>query len=109
MGKQTRKSSKYCIYISSELFSIEVSKYHSNTGVVQKPFLSKLVYVSQYLSRTYVSMFMRHLCEPTPDTVPTYADGVPKEGVQRHVVLNRIGIMSLIRKKVSNLCIVYQS
>ena len=49
-------------------------------------------------------MFMRHLCEPTPDTIPTYADGVPKEGVQRHVVLNRIGIMSLIRKKVSNLC-----
>ena len=46
---------------------------------------------------------MRHLCEPTPDTVPTYADGVPKEGVQRHVVLNRIGIMSLIRKKVSSL------
>ena len=48
-------------------------------------------------------MFMRHLCEPTPDTVPSYADGVPKEGVQRHVVLNRIGIMSLIRKKVNYL------
>ena len=47
-------------------------------------------------------MFMCHLCEPTPDTVPTYTDGVPKEGVQRHVVLNRIGIMSLIRKKVSD-------
>lgn len=44
---------------------------------------------------------MRHLCEPTPDTIPMYADGVPKEGVQRHVVLNRIGIMSLIRKKAS--------
>ncbi len=45
-------------------------------------------------------MFLRHLCEPAADNADTYADGVPREGIQRQPVLTRIGVMSLIRKKV---------
>ena len=45
-------------------------------------------------------MFLRHLCEPAADNAEAYADGVPREGIQRQPVLTRIGIMSLIKKKV---------
>lgn len=51
--------------------------------------------------RAYVSLFMRHLCEPGADASETFADGVPREGLSRQHVLTRIGIMSLVRKKVS--------
>ena len=50
--------------------------------------------------RAYVSLFMRHLCENTAENSETFSDGVPREGLSRHHVLSRIGIMSLIRKKV---------
>jgi superfamily II DNA/RNA helicase len=65
--------------------------------------------------RAYVAMFMRHLCEPAnsgqPTTVigpdgtvqhqqPTFSDGVPREGLSRQQTLSRIGVMSLIRKKI---------
>ncbi|XP_053379869.1 chromodomain-helicase-DNA-binding protein Mi-2 homolog isoform X2 [Mercenaria mercenaria] len=50
--------------------------------------------------RAYVSLFMRHLCEPGADNAETFADGVPREGLSRQHVLTRIGIMSLVRKKV---------
>lgn len=50
--------------------------------------------------KAYVSLFMRHLCEPGADTAETFADGVPREGLSRQHVLTRIGVMSLIRKKV---------
>merc|ERR1719360_442932 len=50
--------------------------------------------------RAYVSLFMRHLCEPGNESNETFADGVPREGLSRQHVLTRIGIMSLIRKKV---------
>ncbi len=50
--------------------------------------------------RAYVSLFMRHLCEPGADNAETFADGVPREGLSRQQVLTRIGVMSLIRKKV---------
>ncbi|XP_059816271.1 chromodomain-helicase-DNA-binding protein 4-like, partial [Hypanus sabinus] len=50
--------------------------------------------------RAYVSLFMRHLCEPGADGSETFADGVPREGLSRQHVLTRIGVMSLIRKKV---------
>ncbi|RMX45752.1 hypothetical protein pdam_00004176 [Pocillopora damicornis] len=50
--------------------------------------------------QAYVSMFLRHLCEPGTDNRETFNDGVPREGLQRTQVLTRIGIMSLIRKKV---------
>jgi len=49
--------------------------------------------------RAYVSLFMRHLCEPGNDNAETFADGVPREGLSRQHVLTRIGVMSLIRKK----------
>merc|ERR1712099_222119 len=45
-------------------------------------------------------MGMRHLCEPGNENTETFADGVPREGMSRQHVLTRIGIMSLIRKKV---------
>ena len=50
--------------------------------------------------KAYVSLFMRHLCEPGADNAETFADGVPREGLSRQHVLTRIGIMSLVRKKV---------
>ena len=53
--------------------------------------------------RAYVSLFMRHLCEPGADGAETFADGVPREGLSRQHVLTRIGVMSLIRKKVRNM------
>lgn len=51
-------------------------------------------------SRAYVSLFMRHLCEPGADGSETFADGVPREGLSRQQVLTRIGVMSLVKKKV---------
>jgi len=45
---------------------------------------------------------MRHLCEPIADSVDKFADGVPREGLSRQHVLTRIGIIALIRKKVSH-------
>ncbi|XP_019855875.1 PREDICTED: chromodomain-helicase-DNA-binding protein 5-like isoform X1 [Amphimedon queenslandica] len=48
----------------------------------------------------YVSMFMRHLCEPdTPNSV-THTDGVPKMSVPRQNILTRIGVMKLIKNKI---------
>ena len=69
------------------------------------------VYNSQWLVRdlkgkpekcfkAYTSLFMRHLCEPGNENAETFADGVPREGLSRQHVLTRIGVMSLIRKKV---------
>merc|ERR1711953_495114 len=55
---------------------------------------------SEKCFRAYVSLFMRHLCEPGNENTETFADGVPREGMSRQHVLTRIGIMSLIRKKV---------
>lgn len=49
-----------------------------------------------------MSLFMRHLCEPGADGAETFADGVPREGLSRQHVLTRIGVMSLVRKKVFN-------
>lgn len=43
---------------------------------------------------------MRHLCEPVADGSETFADGVPREGLCRQPVLTRIGVMSLVKKKV---------
>ncbi|XP_023932707.1 chromodomain-helicase-DNA-binding protein Mi-2 homolog [Lingula anatina] len=55
---------------------------------------------SEKVFKAYVSLFMRHLCEPGADNADTFADGVPREGLSRQHVLTRIGIMSLVRKKV---------
>lgn len=62
---------------------------------------SCLTHFSLPYYRAYVSLFMRHLCEPGADGAETFADGVPREGLSRQHVLTRIGVMSLIRKKVS--------
>lgn len=70
------------------------------------PHLSHLMYqslpslLSFSFSRAYVSLFMRHLCEPVADGAETFADGVPREGLCRQPVLTRIGVMSLVKKKV---------
>ncbi|XP_008433719.1 chromodomain-helicase-DNA-binding protein 3 isoform X1 [Poecilia reticulata] len=50
--------------------------------------------------KAYVSLFMRHLCEPVADGAETFADGVPREGLCRQLVLTRIGVMSLVKKKI---------
>lgn len=51
--------------------------------------------------KAYVAMFMRHLCEPGGDmNQPTFADGVPREGMSRQQILTRVGVMSLIRRKI---------
>ncbi|KAK4337099.1 hypothetical protein RND71_043849 [Anisodus tanguticus] len=50
--------------------------------------------------KAYVSLFMRHLCEPGADNAECFADGVPREGISRQHVLTRIGTMALIKKKV---------
>merc|ERR1711962_1278948 len=55
---------------------------------------------SEKCFRAYTSLFMRHLCEPGNENSDTFADGVPREGLSRQHVLTRIGVMSLIRKKV---------
>merc|ERR1739848_360977 len=55
---------------------------------------------SEKCFRAYVSLLMRHLCEPGNENTETFADGVPREGLSRQHVLTRIGVMSLIRKKV---------
>ena len=51
--------------------------------------------------KQYTNMFLRHLCEPGAQHGECFADGVPREGIVRAMVLTRIGIMSLIRKKVN--------
>merc|ERR1711974_570283 len=55
---------------------------------------------SEKCFRAYTSLFIRHLCEPGNENNETFADGVPREGLSRQHVLTRIGVMSLIRKKV---------
>jgi chromodomain-helicase-DNA-binding protein 4 len=55
---------------------------------------------SERAFKAYTSLFMRHLCEPGAENSETFNDGVPREGISRQHVLARIGILSLIRKKV---------
>uniref|UniRef100_A0A667Z319 Chromodomain helicase DNA binding protein 3 n=1 Tax=Myripristis murdjan TaxID=586833 RepID=A0A667Z319_9TELE len=58
--------------------------------------------------KAYVSLFMRHLCEPVADGSETFADGVPREGLCRQPVLTRIGVMSLVKKKVRPEAAIYE-
>ncbi|KAI1709997.1 CHDCT2 domain-containing protein [Ditylenchus destructor] len=55
---------------------------------------------SERAFKAYTSLFMRHLCEPGAENQESFNDGVPREGLNRQHVLTRIGVMSLIRKKV---------
>lgn len=50
--------------------------------------------------RAYTSLFMNHLCEPGDPNSSTFEDGVPKDGLNISHVLSRIGIISLIKRKV---------
>ena len=55
-------------------------------------------------------MFMRHLCEPEVPNTECYADGVPKNSIPRQNILTRIGMLRLIKNKVSiiiTLCVHY--
>ncbi|KAI6228682.1 hypothetical protein M3Y99_01199800 [Aphelenchoides fujianensis] len=54
---------------------------------------------SERTFKAYSALFLRHLCEPG-ENQETFSDGVPRDGINRQHVLSRIGIMSLIRKKV---------
>ncbi|CAD5214812.1 unnamed protein product [Bursaphelenchus okinawaensis] len=54
---------------------------------------------SERAFKAYSALFLRHLCEPDSGA-DTFSDGCPREGVNRSHVLNRIGLMSMIRKKV---------
>ena len=51
--------------------------------------------------KAYVEMFKRHLCEPVETDAVKFEDGVPVEGLSRHYVLTRIGVIALIKRKVS--------
>ena len=50
--------------------------------------------------RAYTSLFVQHLCDAGDPQSKTFEDGVPKEGININQVLARIGMVSLIRKKV---------
>ena len=58
---------------------------------------------SERVFKAYVALFTRHLCEVVSDTQETFQDGVPVEGFSRHHVLARIGILALIKRKVSTI------
>ena len=49
--------------------------------------------------RDYGLMFCRHVVEP-PTALPVFSDMVPKEDMDRNETLERIGMMSLIHRKV---------
>jgi len=59
-----------------------------------------LTKIAENAFKAYVSLFMRHLCEPISDNAQFFADGVPREGLSRQHVLTRIGMIALIRRKV---------
>ena len=48
---------------------------------------------SEKFFRAYVSLFMRHLCEPGIESAETFADGVPREGLSRQHVLTRYRLL----------------
>lgn len=59
-----------------------------------------IVNISFYFS-AYIGMFMRHLCEPEVPNTEYFADGVPKNSIPRQNILTRIGMLRLIKNKVS--------
>ena len=52
---------------------------------------------SEKFFRAYVSLFMRHLCEPGNESAETFADGVPREGLSRQHVLTRYRLFFFFR------------
>ena len=51
--------------------------------------------------KAYVSLFMRHLCEPIQEGAEKFADGVPREGLSQQHILTRVGMIALLKRKVS--------
>lgn len=96
------RSKKYCIVLKCSVSDDNVGKerqcFYERGFCELWPLPLDLCFSLVY--RAYVSLFMRHLCEPGADGAETFADGVPREGLSRQHVLTRIGVMSLIRKKV---------
>eukprot|EP00051_Salpingoeca_urceolata_P019520 m.285948 g.285948 ORF g.285948 m.285948 type:complete len:1583 (+) comp19435_c1_seq19:182-4930(+) len=50
--------------------------------------------------RDYTNMFLAHVCEPANDST-RFSSGVPKEGLPRDTILERIGMIHLIHRKVT--------
>lgn len=63
-------------------------------------YVRDLKHKSEKHLRAYTSLFFSHLCEPGDPSSLTFEDGVPKEGINVNQVLTRIGIISLIKRKV---------
>ncbi|XP_023225799.1 chromodomain-helicase-DNA-binding protein Mi-2 homolog [Centruroides sculpturatus] len=107
-GKRVRKQVNYNDAMGPQddsTWQDNLSDYNSEFSVPSGRFSLKWLVrdlrgKSEKNFKAYVSLFMRHLCEPGADNSETFADGVPREGLSRQHVLTRIGVMSLIRKKV---------
>lgn len=69
-------------------------------GFQERWILRELSRKSDKEFKAYTHTFMTHLCEPSSDGSDKFMDGVPKENLPRQGVLNRIGVMLLIQKKV---------
>ena len=91
---------KCCVTSSNALRATRQDAIHALIFVRYCRLVRDLKAKTEKEFRAYVSLFMRHLCEPGADSSETFADGVPREGLSRQHVLTRIGIMSLVRKKV---------
>ncbi|MPC46875.1 Chromodomain-helicase-DNA-binding protein Mi-2 [Portunus trituberculatus] len=90
-----------CIASSTRLLNTHVELFILKERSPSSRLVRDLRGKSEKCFRAYTSLFMRHLCEPGNDNAETFADGVPREGLSRQHVLTRIGVMSLIRKKVN--------
>jgi hypothetical protein len=71
---------------------------HGNRRPIMRPRLppSRL---HRHAPADYCRLFARHLCEP-PSDAAVFADQVPKEGLNRNDVLERVGVLHLIHNKV---------
>uniref|UniRef100_A0A0N4ZRZ9 PHD-type domain-containing protein n=1 Tax=Parastrongyloides trichosuri TaxID=131310 RepID=A0A0N4ZRZ9_PARTI len=56
---------------------------------------------SERAYKVYAALFLRHLCEDASTKSEFFSDGVPREGMNKHHVLSRIGMMGLIRRKIN--------
>lgn len=90
------------VFLWHSIFKQLLTNSNSDVCLVWRRLVRDLRGKSEREFKAYVSLFMRHLCEPGADNAETFADGVPREGLSRQHVLTRIGIMSLVRKKVAS-------
>ncbi|XP_059076148.1 CHD3-type chromatin-remodeling factor PICKLE isoform X1 [Cryptomeria japonica] len=69
-------------------------------------FISRMKKKSPQEIKNYATLFLIHIVEGIND-LPTFSDGVPKEGLQVQEVLVRLAILSLIKDKVDSLAKAY--